>query len=827
MIRPLGAIGRTVAKPFRRFRSRRAMWVAAALTAVVAIIGGVAAATSGSDSGGGGGRPLVITAEAQKRTLKDSVTVKGTAGRVEQRQIEALTPAQVTSVPIDDGAEVNAGSTLLSLDGRAAVAELGDIPFFRELDVGAHGEDVRQLETILDRAGYHPGVVDNNYTEATRTALAQWQAAYKYPGVTPAHAQTVTVNLTPSNGYKVGDRNSAGVTIEPGGVTTRSAGDAVIVHSASTSNPILSIHAGSAVATEGSTATFRIDADDVPVDDTDINVTISGVSANDILAPVGPVTLAHDQYSVTVSIPIRQDDTVEGNENLTLTLGAGTGYDIDSSASKATTTIVDDDVPELSLTGGGRVPEGDRSTLTITSTQAPVHDMQVPLSVTGDATSGKDYTPIPPYAVLPAGATSVKVPVNTLTDDTIENDERIVVGLTPNAALYKLGTATQAVVTIARGVGDAARPLVRLDGSASRLEEGQPLALTVTLDQPLTDAIELQFGYGGSAQEGQDFTPLGRVDVPAGQTSVPLQLATVQDDRVEPDHDLVVSLVPSDIYRVGNPSSWTTTIVSDDLPELSLVADRDAVRKGGGTTFRIVADQAPVKDISVSYSAVGSAQAGKDFEAMTGSAVLPAGQTSITVPLLTIADDVLFEPTDMIAGHWPIRVGQVLVDEGESVAAGTPLLSLTDSALTVTMHATASDRTRLRTGQKATVSVTGSTDKAEGVITKLDDTAKVDEKTKEQYYEGTVEVPKLDAADGANVSIEVVLDERNEVLTVPIAAVKQNGDGQDVVRVLDLDHGGDIKEVDVQTGISEGSYIEIKSGLQGGEVVIVEVDNKK
>lgn len=810
----------------RRLMSRRTRWSAVAAIVVVAIVGGVAAALSGS-GGSGSGKPLVITAEAQKRTLKDSVTVKGTAGRVEQRQVQALAPAQVTSVPIDDGADVNAGSPLLSLDGRAAVAELGDIPFFRELDVGARGEDVRQLETILERAGYHPGVVDGNYTEATRTALAQWQAAYKYPGVTPARAQTVTVSLSPSNGYKVGDRSSAGVTIEPNGVTARSTGDAIVVHTASTSNPALTIQAINAVTPEGATATFRIDADDVPAADTDITLAISGVSSSDVVAPAGAVTLKAGERSITVSIPVRQDDVVEGSEQMVVSLVDGTGYDVMPTAAQAATTILDDDVPELTIGGGGQIPEGSRTTLTISADQAPVKDTQVPLSVAGDAVPGKDYPALAPYVVLPAGATSVNVPVVALTDNILENDERIIVAVAPNATQYRVGPASQAVVTIARGVGEGALPLIRLDGTASRVQEGQPLALTATLDKPVADALDLVIGYGGSAREGDDFTPIGRLEIAAGQTSAPLQVATVQDDRVEPNHDLVVSLLPGAGYRVGSPSSWTATIVSDDLPELSLVGDRDAVRRGGGTTFRIVADQAPVKDISVSYSAVGSAQAGKDFEAMTGSAVLPAGQTSIVVPLLTIADDVTFEPTDMIAGRWPIRVGQVLVDEGDSVTAGMPLLSLTDSALTVTLRATASDRTRLRTGQKATVTVTGSSDEADGVITKLDETAKVDDKTKEQYYEGTVEVPQLDAADGANVSIEVVLDERDNVLTVPIAAVKQNGGGRDVVRVLDLENGGKTREIEVKTGISEGSYIEIKSGLQGGEVVIVEVDKPK
>ena len=63
-------------------------------------------------------------------------------------------------------------------------------------------------------------------------------------------------------------------------------------------------------------------------------------------------------------------------------------------------------------------------------------------------------------------------------------------------------------------------------------------------------------------------------------------------------------------------------------------------------------------------------------------------------------------------------------------------------------------------------------------------------------------------------------------MTVPIAAVKQNGSGQDVVRVIDVDNGGKVTEVPVKTGLSEGSYIEIKSGLKGTETVIVQVDKQ-
>jgi multidrug efflux pump subunit AcrA (membrane-fusion protein) len=153
------------------------------------------------------------------------------------------------------------------------------------------------------------------------------------------------------------------------------------------------------------------------------------------------------------------------------------------------------------------------------------------------------------------------------------------------------------------------------------------------------------------------------------------------------------------------------------------------------------------------------------------------------------------------------------------------LFSLTETAFTVTLDASAADRTKLKVGQSVTVQLQGGTETAPGVISELDDNITTDPDTKKQTYKGKVQVQgSLGAADGAPVTIKVVLQEKLGALTVPIAAVKQNGQGDDVVRVIDLKNGRTIHEVKVKTGLSEGSYIEIQSGLTAKQVVVVEVD---
>ena len=70
---------------------------------------------------------------------------------------------------------------------------------------------------------------------------------------------------------------------------------------------------------------------------------------------------------------------------------------------------------------------------------------------------------------------------------------------------------------------------------------------------------------------------------------------------------------------------------------------------------------------------------------------------------------------------------------------------------------------------------------------------------------------------GMSVSCTINIEELTDVLAVPIGAVQINGDRRYVV-VVDRD---DTKEVDVTTGLSDDSYVEIKSGLTTNDTVRV------
>jgi hypothetical protein len=396
----------------------------------------------------------------------------------------------------------------------------------------------------------------------------------------------------------------------------------------------------------------------------------------------------------------------------------------------------------------------------------------------------------------------------------------IVVALGPSPGSYTVTSQGSAVVTIA---ASTAQPVVTLTSATTYLQKGQPYTVSIGLSQAMSTPLTIQLSYSGSAIAGTDYNPpAGSIVVPAGQTATQVQIPTVTANIVEPDRTLTVSLASSPSYVVGSPSRASVQITTSVLPTLTITGSTGTVSQGGAATFTITANQAPVKNTSVSFAVQGTAQPGQNYVPLPGAALLLAGQTHVTVTLQSLQTNITFEPTDMIVGQWPTRIGTVFVKAGATVVPGAPILSLVEPELSVTLQASAADRTKLAVGQTCTVQISGETSSGTCVITELDsDTTTVGTA---QVYEGTVAVSGLTGANGSQVSITVVDQQIDNALTVPIAAVSQNGTGRDVVRTVSLTQGGRVTAVPVTTGLTEGSYIQITGGLRLGQLVIVQVN---
>lgn len=183
--------------------------------------------------------------------------------------------------------------------------------------------------------------------------------------------------------------------------------------------------------------------------------------------------------------------------------------------------------------------------------------------------------------------------------------------------------------------------------------------------------------------------------------------------------------------------------------------------------------------------------------------------------------DGVFLPTDLAVQQWPATVGDVLVDVGDSVTPGQPMIAVVDAELAVTIRIDPTDRSRLEPGLPATITVTASDIEADGSVRELADAPDVDGQGVERYRGEVAVDGDLELVEGAAVRVEVTLAEVIDALVVPVASVSLDGSGTEEVRILAPD--GTIERVPVVTGLTEGALVEVVEGLDGSEQVVVEV----
>ncbi len=692
--------------------------------------------------------PTYVVAPVERRTLTDEITVRGEIRRDQLQRITANVDGQVSSVLVDDGDTINAGDVLYAIDGRAAVAVDGEFSFFRRLDVGSDGPDVLQLETILSANGYEVGTVDQLFTEETRSGLRDWQITRGYGGASPEPNENIIISLSSNTaGYSIGAQNTIAIELQPS-------------------------------------------------------------------VPDQSMTSANNSWENQSAL--YSEETMRTHEFIPATFAFQNN-------------VLQDDRPIIEVTvNPGSVIEGETATFTFTSDVAMPSDTVIDYVVAGSATAEDDYDdgPLDGSFIFPAGAQSFDLQIETLTDNEIESAEELIIEVGEGFSVsdnlpYRLGALREAKLEITSPAGDV--QTIEIRSITPTVSEGGNLTFEFQTDKISNEDTIIKISVWGTATSGSDFIAEDlEVELPANEKTVSLTFQTRNDSQVETDEELWVTIVnnPNETYAIGSPKSALGLIESNDLPELT-ISGGGGIGEGGNAEFVINANQPVTEDTSINYSLRGSATAGKDYKELPGTVIMPAGQSQVTVQIETIDDDVLFLPGDMVVASWPARIGTVSVDDGEFILLGQQVLTLTEPDFTITLTLNPTDRGNLEVGMDVEVELQASDqDAVPGVILELDETATVTADGSERY-EGVIQTfEDLDAVDGANVNVDVTREEKIDVITVPVAAVLQDGQGNDVVRVVLTD--GTTRQVQVKVGLSEGAYVEITEGLSGEELVLVE-----
>ncbi|MCS6230790.1 retention module-containing protein, partial [Shewanella baltica] len=172
---------------------------------------------------------------------------------------------------------------------------------------------------------------------------------------------------------------------------------------------------------------------------------------------------------------------------------------------------------------------------------------------------------------------------------------------------YTTNTGSSATLSI-EVIPAGAAPEVSIAADQDSVTEGQTAGFTVSIDQVADEDVVVSFTYSGVAEDGTDFTGVASVIIPAGSTSVALDITTLNDGIYEGAEAFTVTIsdvTGADATIGSNDSADTTILDAQSAPEVSIAADQDSVTEGQTAGFTVSIDQVADEDVVVSFTYSG------------------------------------------------------------------------------------------------------------------------------------------------------------------------------------------------------------------------------
>lgn len=287
-------------------------------------------------------------------------------------------------------------------------------------------------------------------------------------------------------------------------------------------------------------------------------------------------------------------------------------------------------------------------TVTLSSPQTSTVKVNYATS-NGTAIAGSDYTAKSGTLSFTPGTTSRNITVSIIGDTVIEPDETFFVTLSaPVNAVISGGVATGTILN-----DDILQPSISInDVSLLEGNSGTKSAVfTVTLSSPFNQTLKVNYATAnGTAAADLDYTAKsGQISFLAGETSKTISITVKGDTLVEPDETFFVNLSSPTFGTLAKAQS-VGTIVNDDIVQPNISIDDVQILEGAsgtrGAVFTISLSSAFNQTLKVNYAtANGTATAGSDYTARSGTVSFLAGETSKTVSI-TVQGDVIVEPDE-------------------------------------------------------------------------------------------------------------------------------------------------------------------------------------
>jgi hypothetical protein len=369
----------------------------------------------------------------------------------------------------------------------------------------------------------------------------------------------------------------------------------------------------------------------------------TALAGADYTAKSGTITLPAGATTATISVPTIGDLIVEPDEHFLLNL-----FDPVHAVlvqDQAVGRILDNDaglsIDDISVNEGHSGVVDAVFTVSL-SAASPVDVSVSYVAAATTATAGVDFAAISGVLTIPAGATSAALRVPVRGDLIDEPDEtfRVTLSKPVNTVLIRsVGTATIR--------DDDDPPAVSIDDAV--VVEGdsgsRTATLTVRLSAPSSFDVTVPFATAnGTAVAGSDYTArTGNLTIPAGATSAALTVTVLGDLVGEPNETVLVNLGAPTNATLADSQGVLTILNDDPLPLLS-IDDPTVVEGDSGSRnakFTVTLSAPATASVTVSYAtADGTAVAGSDYTARSGTLTIPAGVTSATFTVPVLGDTV-------------------------------------------------------------------------------------------------------------------------------------------------------------------------------------------
>ena len=399
---------------------------------------------------------------------------------------------------------------------------------------------------------------------------------------------------------------------------------------------------------------------------------VTATAGADYTASSGTVPLTNGGCRcATVGIPILGDTMTEGTETFAVNLsspvnatiadaqGIGTIYDNEGPPSFVVTDVVGAEASGT-FTFGVLLTNANSTAVSVGYATAD-----------GTAIAGSDYSSDSGTLTFNPGETSKTVAVTIIDASLAEDDETFTLNLSNATGGIAIADAT-GTATIQNDDPD---PTVSV-ANASVLEGDigtTTLSLPVTLSGPSGREVDVDYATSdGTATAVSDYAATsGTLVFAAGETSKQIDVTVNSDIQVEGNETLTVTLSAPFNADLGS-SVATGTITNDDNvgPKLA-VSDTSMLEGNSGTsplTFTVAMAPVSGSDMTVDYTTSdGTATAGSDYTAASGTLTIPAGQSSGSIAV-SVLGDTKYEPNENFTLTLSNPVGATIVG---GTAAGT------------------------------------------------------------------------------------------------------------------------------------------------------------